>query len=66
MNENKPIIDENEYDDGVVCYGPVTESQLERFRRLPRRTIIPSDEQLRYKILTINCKLSLYKLENLL
>lgn len=36
-----------EYDDGVICFGPVTESQLERHRRLPRHTIAPSDFVLR-------------------
>lgn len=36
-----------EYDDGVVCFGPTTESQLERLKRLPRRTVVPSDINLR-------------------
>lgn len=35
------------YDDGVVCFGPLTESELERHRRLPRHTVVPSDFQLR-------------------
>jgi len=37
----------NEYDDGVVCFGPVTEDQINRYKRLPRRTVLPSDFELR-------------------
>ncbi|KAE9534337.1 hypothetical protein AGLY_008427 [Aphis glycines] len=36
----------NEYDDGVVCFGPVTEDQINRYKRLPRRTVLPSDFEL--------------------
>lgn len=36
-----------EFDDGVVCFGPLTESQLDRYNKLPRRTVIPSDFKLR-------------------
>lgn len=32
-----------DYDDGVVCFGTVTQSQIERFKKLPRRTVLPSD-----------------------
>lgn len=32
-----------DYDDGVVCFGRLTESQIERFNRLPRQTVLPSD-----------------------
>ncbi|XP_022164883.1 uncharacterized protein PF11_0213-like isoform X2 [Myzus persicae] len=46
MDTNKPILVENEYDDGVVCFGPVTEDQLNRYNRLPRRTVLPSDFEL--------------------
>jgi len=47
MDTNKLGLVDNEYDDGVVCFGPVTESQLDRYRRLPRRTVLPSDFELR-------------------
>ncbi|CAI6367413.1 unnamed protein product [Macrosiphum euphorbiae] len=43
MDTDELSIVEDEYDDGVVCFGPVTESQLNRFKRLPRRTVLPSD-----------------------
>lgn len=47
MNEDESLPILEEYDDGVVCFGPVTESQLERFKKLPRRTVIPSNFKLR-------------------
>lgn len=47
MDTNELSLAENEYDDGVVCFGPVTESQLNRYKRLPRRTVLPSDFELR-------------------
>lgn len=43
--DNYSII--TDYDDGVVCFGKVTQSQIERQKRLPRHTILPSDIQLR-------------------
>ncbi|XP_008180617.1 protein PFF0380w [Acyrthosiphon pisum] len=46
MDANELSLVENEYDDGVVCFGPVTESQLNRYKRLPRRTVLPSDFEL--------------------
>jgi len=47
MDSNNVSLITNEYDDGVVCFGPVTESQLNRYNRLPRRTVLPSDFELR-------------------
>lgn len=52
MSEEKPRENSDtlleEYDDGIVCFGPVlTESQLERFKKLPRHTVVPSDLKLR-------------------
>jgi len=47
MDTDELSLVEDEYDDGVVCFGPVTESQLNRFKRLPRRTVLPSDFVLR-------------------
>jgi hypothetical protein len=48
MSEEEPKEILDEYDDGIVCFGPVlTESQLERFKRLPRHTVVPSDLKLR-------------------
>lgn len=41
--DNYPIL--TDYDDGVVCFGTVTQSQIERFKRLPRHTILPSNIQ---------------------
>lgn len=41
MENEDPNFITMEYDDGVICFGPVTESQLERTRRLPRYTIVP-------------------------
>ncbi|XP_025421021.1 protein PF14_0175-like isoform X2 [Sipha flava] len=47
MSEEEPKEILDEYDDGIVCFGPVlTESQLERFKRLPRHTVVPSDLKL--------------------
>ncbi|XP_026815548.1 MATH and LRR domain-containing protein PFE0570w-like isoform X2 [Rhopalosiphum maidis] len=46
MDSNNVSLITNEYDDGVVCFGPVTESQLNRYNRLPRRTVLPSDFEL--------------------
>lgn len=44
---NASIPEEFDYDDGVVSFGTLTESQIERYRRLPRRTILPSENILR-------------------
>ncbi|KAL4143684.1 hypothetical protein QTP88_005989 [Uroleucon formosanum] len=46
MDTNEISLVENEYDDGVVCFGPVTESQLNRYKKLPRHTVLPSDFEL--------------------
>lgn len=46
-NSMNSIPKEFDYDDGVVCFGTVTEIQKERFKRLPRHTILPSDILLR-------------------
>lgn len=43
------------YDDGVVCFGPVTENELERHKKLPRYTAVPSDIILRYYCINIHC-----------
>lgn len=50
MNKGEPNKNSgfnDEYDDGVVCFGPLTESQLDRHNKLPRRTVVPSDFKLR-------------------
>lgn len=48
MDSNVPnIISSDQYDDGVVCFGSLTDSQTERYKRLPRYTVIPSDIILR-------------------
>lgn len=47
MNTNDLDLVTTEYDDGVVCFGPLTESQIHRYNRLPRRTVLPSDFELR-------------------
>lgn len=46
MNNDK-ILEEFDYDDGVVSFGTLTENQMKRFKRLPRHTILPSDVTLR-------------------
>lgn len=50
MNEDESLPILEEYDDGVVCFGPLTDSQLERNKKLPRCTIIPSNFKLRYEM----------------
>lgn len=32
-----------DYDDGVVCFGIVTQSQIERLNGLPKHTVLSSD-----------------------
>jgi len=48
MDEENLNMINGSYDDGVVCFGPVTESELERHARLPRHAVVPSDIYLRY------------------
>lgn len=49
MSGDESSSDKNldDYDDGIVCFGSVTESQLERLKRLPRHTVLPTDIKLR-------------------
>jgi len=48
MKSNCPnITPDVEYDDGVVCFGPVTESQFEKHKKLSRYTAVSSDIILR-------------------
>jgi len=47
MNENDSVFITDSYDDGVVCFGPLTKSELERHEKLPRHTLLPSDIHLR-------------------
>lgn len=41
MNEDDFSFPDSYYD-GVVCFGPATASELERRKKLPRHTILPS------------------------
>lgn len=48
MDSNIPnITPDVQYNDGVVCFGPMTDSELEKRQRLPRYTVVPSDMILR-------------------
>lgn len=47
MSEGDRNLVMEEFDDGVVCFGPLTEDQIKRYQRLPRHTILPSDIKLR-------------------
>lgn len=48
MSSNCPnITSDVQYDDGVVYFGPVGESELKKRKKLPRFTVVPSDIILR-------------------